>query len=130
MLTPSGLYIPGNLHMKKVAKVGKLAAWANNGIICLSIELQNGKEDFQQKSIEEMQARCKDLHAGVVEARREGRYGDEERMMEKFLDAMHDVIKEAEQQGPPSSASCTRDKIRRRKTSALIVTPFVPGKDS
>jgi hypothetical protein len=109
-----------------VAKIGTLSVWARNGIICLSHELPNGKEDFKQLSVGAAKVRYGAMNDELKrlrqEAHRHPKLRDQVHMLERFLSAMNTVIAKAEEQGPPENSDAIKDRLRRRKTQVSV--PF------
>jgi hypothetical protein len=109
-----------------VAKIGTLSVWAKNGIICLSHEMPNGKEDFKQLSVGAAKVRYGAMNDELKRLKQEAvhhpRLRDQAHMLERFLTAMNTVIARAEDQGPPESKDAIKDRLRRRKTQVSV--PF------
>jgi hypothetical protein len=125
--TNSGLYLPAHMSSTpKVARLGNLRIWASNGIICMSRELPDGKEDFKQLSVVETEERAQSLGLELVAMKRNLCDKDVIKAQSDFLDQLHSVINHAKDQGPPENKDCVRARIRRRPTK-VRVPGFTPS---
>lgn len=126
----NGLLLPMSTNRSTVAKIGALAVWAHNGIVCMSKELPDGKEDFTQMSVAQAVDRCTAIDDELKNLRKNYPKSDNIPLYEKFLQAMNEVVLRAREQGAPEDKSAVRDRIRRRKTQVPVTgTIFIPGTD-
>lgn len=120
--TDSGLYIPKSADRAYV-QFGAVAFWAENGMICVSAEKSDGKEEFSQVPPSEMRQRREGL---VALAKRkmelEGPSELRRKVLTDFVDGLERVIKKAEEQGPFEDPSSRRDRVRRRPISVSNAT--------
>lgn len=123
----NGIYLPtshATSISSNVAKIGTLSIWAHNGIICLSRELPDGKQDFKQQSIFQALDTAEALSDELKEMRKQDRPDyNAIKLQQRFVDELLKVIDRAKEQGPPQSADIVRDKInRRRKVVSMPVS--------
>lgn len=124
--TSSGLIIPASAKSSSasapvVAKIGSLSIWARNGYVCMSKELPNGEEEFDQTDVNTAKLRLEAIAEDTKAMQRSERpdYG-RIRVNKQFMEAYAQVIQMAKEQGPFEYADMRRDRVRRRPVSVSV----------
>lgn len=136
--SPSGLVLPSsagkssNANQAKpnnVAKLGKLSIWARNGFVCMSKELDNGEEEYDQVNTRSARARMKAL-GELTDAMRKQDHPDyaKIRTNQRFLSIYEDVIRQAEEQGPFEYEDMRRARVNARPVTKSVMAGIDSGK--
>lgn len=118
-------YIIGSGYGAKVAHLGETTFWASNG----RINVQHPKEGHKTITIKEALERAKWVGEVIRNSSQKElvKYADTRERIQKFLDDIVDVCKQAQLQGEYTDESMMRDKIRRRPKSIAVPASFGKG---
>lgn len=111
--------LQGGVILRQAKKEGKHYAfddiefWACDGVICI-VDTRNG--DINAVTCKEFALRARDIN----DEARKATYAYDKRRLQNLVISMHEVWKEAKEQGDPADPAVIKQRLRDRKLTRPI----------